>query len=1105
MPQGPRTRRRWPVLLAVLALTAGMALAAGGTGANASILTAVHQAPRTKAAIQQVPRTKPAWRNDIRHVRTPGRGCFSSTYPALTWHAVKCGTAPEAPSAPPRSVRPANHAGPAAVGGNSSDDYVAAVPGLISEATGTFLDVSSGITEQGLIANQGQTYQNALSLQLNSNDFNTPACLGNSNPQCEGWQQFLYTYGTSGNSTSPSPAIYMQYWLLSYSGTCPSTWNTYTPVTGSGTSAGCWKNSMVTNVPALTASDLASVSLSGQATSGGNDEESLVGDGSTAYAVGNDSVLDLSAGWDQTQWGVYGDESNANGASEADFTSPSGTSLEAQTTIQVSSGPPTVTCNYGDFTGETNNLNLTSTSSPGVGELPTMTSAQTSAASPTSNCEPESAYQPDPTYGLATDALTGSWQAQSDLDSTGSPQPLPTTTADCGNWSDADGTQVVGLNNGDDLWSFGDTFLGPALARQDFFNNGVIDNSMVVQDGSAFTTITGSSGCASDQPTTATAPVTPENTAAAIWPASSIVYGSDVEKFYYTVNSGLVQQLPEVAEIPQADLESGDTYSTQALALDACTANPIMWGAATISSGGYTYIYGSQQYSSTNGNTGGEGGQLYLARTTGDPWEQSDWQYYTSSGWSAVGTACEGVTLAPLGGSEPIEVPTEFSVTSVNGDFWLVDQDPANGDQPDWAVAHEATTPTGFSNDPTSSVDLFAPTQTTFSGIDDDVPGLTDYAVRMLEPSAVTPSQSGDVVIAYNVNDSDVDAGCVPLVDYDANAYRPRFVDVPTSDLFTDLNDPQSAVLRAAASSGKPATATPTATATATANGSLARAAYGAKPPAPVSFSPQLVARGEAQLKAVSRAGSQAAASTSWTYDPDTVPAPTSQWSGSCPTSYPAVDGNISFTQNADGSLEVSWPDEGPDVWYWFYWQDDTSDPGTWNENLFWAEGPNADGYLIAPAAGTVPSTSTLISQIFALPTGTNPGDKFSFWVQAFAAGNGKVISPDSSATAKSDTPTSPSETVSGLTAAAGTNAVTLNWTAAPAPYVGQAIWYSVRYKTLSQSTWTYTTDYVTNTADMTPLVGGDEYEFEVAVTDDETSTATDANWSAPVDATPNT
>src|SRR5262249_32788539 len=157
---------------------------------------------------------------------------------------------------------------------------------------------------------------------------------------------------------------------------------------------------------------------------------------------------------------------------------------------------------------------------------------------------------------------------------------------------------------------------------------------------------------------------------------------------------------------------------------------------------------------------------------------QLGWQYYTTSGWSVVGAACAGLTLAALGGSEPIMVPTEFSVTSVNGDFWLVDQDPANGDQNGWAVAHEATTPPGFSNDPMAAVDLFDPTQTTFSGINDSVPGLVHYAVGMLEPSAVTPTQSASVVVDYQVNDSDVDTGCISLLDYDANAYRPRFIDV---------------------------------------------------------------------------------------------------------------------------------------------------------------------------------------------------------------------------------------------------------------------------------------------------------------------------------------
>jgi hypothetical protein len=444
-------------------------------------------------------------------------------------------------------------------------------------------------------------------------------------------------------------------------------------------------------------------------------------------------------------------------------------------------------------------------------------------------------------------------------------------------------------------------------------------------------------------------------------------------------------------------------------------------------------------------------------------------------------------------------------VTSVNGDFWLVDEDPVNGDQPGWAVAHEATTPTGFSNDPVASVDLFAPTATAISGIDDNVPGLDYYAVLMLEPSAVTPSQSGDVVIVYNVNDSATDAGCVALVDYDANAYRPRFVDLPAGDLITALNSTSAALRQLARPTAGPDTfGKPTST-PAAAGGRTATPVQGiTRSPASVRFNPQMTARGQAELKAASRAESQAAASAPWVYDPDTSPPPAALWApGTCPSGYKQVD-PVSFLQKPDGSVEVSWKNQGPDVWYWFHWQDDTSDPGIWNTNEFWSEGPNADSYPIAPPTGVDPSTSSTINQIFTLPTGTNPGDKFSFWVQAFAAGNGNVVSPDTSANAVSNTPTSPSETVSGLTATPGVNAVTLNWTAIPAPILGQSDWYSVRYMTLGGIAWSYTTDYITNTADMTPIIGGDEYEFEVAVTDDETSLDT-ATWSAPITATPKT
>ena len=619
-----------------LGVLAAVVLAVAGLSCTIPASAAVHQAAGANAATRQaqptkVPHTKKAWQAAIAHVRAPGHGCYQASYPALAWHAAKCSTGPRWPVAPQPPSRAARPATPATVGAGA--DYTGEfTTGLISQAIGTFDGIAG--SEQGQVGGSGpDNVPNAFSLQMNSQDFASPACAASSNSaHCQAWQQFLYQYVNSTTSQ-----VLIQYWLLGYLGSsttaCPSGWTAYptkNPVD-------CYTNSLMANVSTLAASNLPNVQLSGVAMSGGDDAVTLsVAGGQATTVSASDSVLDLSAQWSTTEWNVFGQCCSA----EADFTSS--TSLVALTSFAASTGPVAPTCVANDgTTAETNNLTLSSTPVLGSFSLPTMAINEVFPASGTGKCASTPAARPSPAGGLAADPLTSTWQAQSDLDSTGSPQPLPNTTAGCGNWSGADGTQVVSLGNGDNLWSFGDTFLGPAVARQDFFNNGFIRNSMVLQDGSAFTTITGGTGCASGQPTTATAPITASG-GGVIWPSSSIVYGSDVEKFYSTVNSGLVQQQPQVAEIPQSDLESGSTFSQQALALNSCTANPIMWGAATVSSGGYTYIYGSQQYSAAGGDTGGNGGELYLARAVGDPSDQGSWEYYTTSGWSQEGAACGG-------------------------------------------------------------------------------------------------------------------------------------------------------------------------------------------------------------------------------------------------------------------------------------------------------------------------------------------------------------------------------------------------------------------------------------------------------------------------------
>jgi hypothetical protein len=374
-------------LASCCALALGTALAlAGAASAGAatqpypvkpSLFHLVRHLPSAKAAaIQPTATTKAQWRTDIRHVRQPGTGCYRASYPVVAWHATRCVTAPRVPLAPGPVPRPARHAGPDQVGGNGID-YSAQVSGLISQATGTFADVSSGITEQGYVDGVGSSTANAFTLQLNSQFFTgSPACDGSSDPSdCLAWQQFVYAY--EGCSVS---CIFMQYWLINYDATCPAGWTPYDD--------DCYTNSSLAEVSGLTASELATVQLTGSAASGGNDAVSLLtGSGSATSVTNSDSEVDLASFWNTTEWGVYGDGSG----SEAIF--GSGTTLQAQTAL-TSNSTAAPTCAEEDFTGESNNLNLTSTPALGSQTWPTMASTQTNGATGTASCATASGSPP---------------------------------------------------------------------------------------------------------------------------------------------------------------------------------------------------------------------------------------------------------------------------------------------------------------------------------------------------------------------------------------------------------------------------------------------------------------------------------------------------------------------------------------------------------------------------------------------------------------------------------------------------------------------------------------------------------------------------------------
>jgi hypothetical protein len=344
----------------VLGVLAATALAVAGLSTGSALAATAPLAP-----------ARAQWKADIAHLRQPGSGCYRAAYPAVQWHATACVAAPRTPMMPASRSRPAAKAVPAQVGGG--DGYSAQVAGLISQATGTFADVSPGISEQGGAVGSGSYTANDFSLQLNTQFFTgSPACAGSGDPSsCVAWQQFVYAYGSPTSSY-----LFMQYALIGYDASCPTDWESSSSST---TSNSCVAFSPAAPVPTLAPAQLGLVSLTGSATSTGDSVALNTGTGQVISVGGSDGFLDLSSFWNTTEWGVYGP---GNGG-EAYF--GPGTTLQAQTALtSTSSGPPS--CVQEGFTAESNNLTPASTPVLGSEPSPTMASTETNGTTGTASC-----------------------------------------------------------------------------------------------------------------------------------------------------------------------------------------------------------------------------------------------------------------------------------------------------------------------------------------------------------------------------------------------------------------------------------------------------------------------------------------------------------------------------------------------------------------------------------------------------------------------------------------------------------------------------------------------------------------------------------------------
>jgi len=287
--------------------------------------------------------TKETWHKAMIRTPLPSNGCFTGTFPTMTWQSIPCQSPPNVPSGHMHGSDPET------VG--NAYDFVASATGITS-AEGTFPNVSGVTSETDSINNRS----NSFSLQVNTNsNFSTSACNGHSG--CTGWQQFLFT-----NNFDPSACtcttgctwvsqIYIQYWLINYGATCPASWNSF--------NGSCFKNSSATNVAIQTIGNLATVSLTGSANSAQDVVHFFDGSTGTISAQGADSVLGLSGRWTNAEFNVFG----AVCGSEANIAPTTGVTVVVSD--QITTAASSVSCigpSGAGSTGEMNSLDLMTSS-----------------------------------------------------------------------------------------------------------------------------------------------------------------------------------------------------------------------------------------------------------------------------------------------------------------------------------------------------------------------------------------------------------------------------------------------------------------------------------------------------------------------------------------------------------------------------------------------------------------------------------------------------------------------------------------------------------------------------------------------------------------------
>ena len=355
-------------LMAPLCLAAPLALATLGTAIPLAGAQAETPTPPTEHPRPTIERRR-AFEQRMAAIHPTKPGCYQAHYPDEHWVETKC-------LPPPRTPNP-KHVGPRPNTVGAGTDWFATVgSGNISQVTASFDKVSGVVQILGPIGGKtAVVHPNAYALQMNSNDYTPTVCGSLTN--C-GWVQFIFSQTQCGST----PCVFIEYWLLNHSSTCPATtpgspaWNYYD---GSvpNTVPGCYLNVYGAGTSAVPLSDLASLRLIGQ-TSGGNDTVTASDASGTLSSVTNPSISNLATGWTGVEYNLVGDCCS----SETFFTSTTTASLTLRVApVNGTTTAPTCGSSFSGSTAETNNLNLTGGCATVSGAAPAIVFTETGGGS----------------------------------------------------------------------------------------------------------------------------------------------------------------------------------------------------------------------------------------------------------------------------------------------------------------------------------------------------------------------------------------------------------------------------------------------------------------------------------------------------------------------------------------------------------------------------------------------------------------------------------------------------------------------------------------------------------------------------------------------------